>query len=353
MMKKKICMIVQDPMVKGGIAAVVNGYYGSKLENQYNVTYLQSYRDGNKCQKLVKAIKAYIKFLFIIISNKPDIIHMHTSFGASFYRQIPFIYMARFRNVPVINHIHGPEFDNFFEQASNRKKNLIKIIYNKCTRLITLSEEWKQNFLKIVPEDKIVVIENYSILIKDLNDSDRSRKQVLFLGAINERKGCFDMPMIIEKVIEQVPDAKFVIAGDGELERLKTCFRKKKLDGCCSFPGWVRGKEKDRLLRESGVFFLPSYNEGMPMAILDAMGYEMPIVSTNVGGIPKIVQNGINGYTCNPGDIETIAGCLVNLLSNQSLAKKMSVASTNLIKEKYTLDKHFERLFELYEIVSK
>lgn len=352
-MKKKICMIVQDPMVKGGIAAVVNGYYGSEIENRYSVTYVQSYRDGNKYQKLWKAIKAYIKFLFIMIIDKPDIVHMHTSFGASFYRQIPFIYMACFRRVPVINHIHGPEFDKFFEQASEKKKRLIKQIYNKCTKLITLSEEWKINFLKVVPEDKIVVIENYSILVDDIDNEERNWKQALFLGAINERKGCYDMPAIVEAVLEKVPDARFVIAGDGELDNLKKQFNEKKLDQYCCFPGWVRDKEKDSYLRESGIFFLPSYNEGMPMAILDAMGYDMPVVSTNVGGIPKIVLNGINGYVCKPGDVKAISDSLVKIMSDKVLAEKMGAASRKLISEKYTLQKHFERLFELYEIVSE
>ena len=77
------------------------------------------------------------------------------------------------------------------------------------------------------------------------------------------------------------------------------------------------GKEKDRLLRESDIFFLPSYNEGMPMSILDAMGYGLPIVSTDVGGIPKIVHNGENGHVCEPGDVQTFSNALMNILMNR------------------------------------
>ena len=352
MSKKKICMIVQDPMVKGGIAAVVNGYYGSELEKKYNVTYVQSYRDGNKWQKLFKAIKAYFRFAGIMLIHKPDIVHMHTSFGASFYRQIPFIYMSSWRKVPVINHIHGPEFDVFFEQASEKKKKLIRKIYNKCAVLITLSEEWKKNFLQVVSEDKIRVIENYSILAKNLDWTKKEWKHVLFLGAINKRKGCYDMPSVIKKVVSVVPYVKFIIAGDGELDQLKELAQKENVMNNCVFPGWVRDKHKDLLLRECGVFFLPSYNEGMPMAILDAMGYGMPVVSTNVGGIPKIVLNKTNGFVCSPGDVDGMADALIQLLSDDNLCRKMGEASIELIKEKYTLSRHFERLFALYESVT-
>lgn len=59
------------------------------------------------------------------------------------------------------------------------------------------------------------------------------------------------------------------------------------------FPGWIRNEQKKQYLREADIFLLPSYNEGMPMAILDAMGCGLPIVSTDVGGIPKIVRQGI------------------------------------------------------------
>ena len=61
-MVKTVCMIVQDPMVKGGIAAVVNGYRGSQLEKDYNIIYVESYKDGRKIAKLLKAISGYLHF---------------------------------------------------------------------------------------------------------------------------------------------------------------------------------------------------------------------------------------------------------------------------------------------------
>lgn len=342
-------MIVQDPMVKGGIAAVVNGYYGSFLEKKYDVKYIQSYCDGTKLQKFIKAVKAYFLFVWNLVTNKPDILHMHTSFGASFYRKIPFIYMASICRIPIINHIHGPEFELFYEQASDKKKQLIKKIYNKCTYLITLSQEWKRNFLQVVPEEKIKVIENYSVVENELLDAERKKSQILFLGAINERKGCYDMPQIIQKVVKKVPNAIFVIAGDGELEHLKRLISEAGLTQNCVFPGWIRDDVKDAYLRQSSIFFLPSYNEGMPMAILDAMGYGLPVVSTNVGGIPQIVLDGQNGFVLRPGDIDDIAQALVKLLTDPSLRAGMGRKSVDIIRESYTLDKHFEKLFKLYE----
>lgn len=94
---------------------------------------------------------------------------------------------------------------------------------------------------------------------------------------------------------------------------------------------------------------LPSYNEGMPMSILDAMGYGLPIVSTTVGGIPKIVHDSINGYLCNAGDIASFSENIVKLLVDNDLCLKMGQESLNIIESKYSFECHLDKLFQLYE----
>ena len=69
-------MIVPNRMVKGGIASVVNGYRGSKLEKDYDITYVESYTDGSKLTKLFKGISGYIQFIKVLLTNKPDIVHI-------------------------------------------------------------------------------------------------------------------------------------------------------------------------------------------------------------------------------------------------------------------------------------
>ena len=109
----KICMIVPQADVKGGIATVVNGYREYGLGEEYEVDFVESYRDGSKWKKLGKAISGYVKFVGRLLFHTPDVVHIHSSFGPSFYRKIPFIYMAKWRRVKVVNHIHGAEFDVF------------------------------------------------------------------------------------------------------------------------------------------------------------------------------------------------------------------------------------------------
>ena len=348
--KKNICMIVQNPMVKGGIAAVVNGYRDSQLGRDFNIIYLESYCDGNKIRKFFKGMVGYLHFIKVLYFDNIDIVHIHSSFGPSFYRKLPFIYMSNILKKPIINHIHGAEFDDFYVNASNNKKMLISKAYNKCDMIIALSDEWKEQLSLIVPKERITVIENYSRIAENVIRY-KCNYQVLFLGMIGHRKGCYDIPEVIENVIKEFPCCKFVIAGDGEIEEIKSHLVEKGVEKNVIFPGWVRGEEKDRLLRESDVFFLPSYNEGMPMSILDAMGYGLPIISTTVGGIPKIVHDGENGYTYKPGDVEGFSRGLKDLLRQEDLLLDFGKESMQIVMDKYSLEYHIHLLSLLYGVI--
>ena len=347
-------MVVPNPMVKGGIAAVVNGYRGSHLEKDYDVTYVESYKDGSKFEKLLKGVSGYFHFVKVLLFHRPDIVHIHSSFGPSFYRKMPFVYMASWAKIPIINHIHGADFAEFYVNASDNKKKKIRKIYSKCSVLIALSEEWKKNLSQIVPNEKIVIIENYSTLHEDALKQRLERpcnNTVLFLGELGKRKGCYDIPAVVQNVKKNVQNVKFVLAGAGteaDENAIKKLIAEKDVKENVVFPGWVRGEQKDKLLKEADVFFLPSYNEGMPMSVLDAMGYGLPIVSTNVGGIPKIVRNEENGYCCEAGNIEKMAESICIILKEKKIREKYANESSFIVRDQYSLEFHLKLIETVY-----
>lgn len=344
-----VCMIVPSEAVKGGIASVVNGYRGSGLEKRYRVTYIESYQDGSKWDKFMKALQGYAAFLRLLKKDRPDLVHIHSSFGPSFYRKMPFILWSASKRIPVVNHIHGAEFDTFYEKASEAKKKRVRKVYGRCTRLVALSKEWGVRLGQIVPEERIDILENYCRVPKEPFDTGRNKRQVLFLGELGERKGCFDIPAVWERVKEKCPDASLVMAGDGEMARVKEAFSRKGLADAVSFPGWVRGEEKERLLQGSGIFLFPSYHEGMPMAVLEAMAYSLGIVTTAVGGIPQLIQNGESGALAAPGDTEMIAAALERFLTDEPYRDACGKAARKKAQAEYSLERHLEKLGEIYE----
>lgn len=342
----KICMIVPDKNVKGGIATVVNGYRANGFGEEYSISYVESYCNGGKIQKLNKAICGYVQFIKGLWKDRPNIVHIHSSFGPSFWRKLPFIYMADWADIPVINHIHGAEFEEFYSNASNLKKKLIKKVYLKCKILIALSKEWQSKLELIVPKEKIAVIENYCIIPKTIAPK---KKQILFLGEIGERKGCFDIPAIYAEIIRAEKEIPLLIGGDGEIKKMQELFGKEEAEDNVSFLGWVRSEEKDRLLRESSIFLFPSYNEGMPMALLEAMAYGLAIVTTNVGGIPRLIEDAVDGFICEPGDVHGMSKKIIELLEDDEVRTRFGAAARKKAETHYSLEMHIEKLCDLYK----
>ena len=362
-------MIVQQRDVKGGIAAVLEGYYGSSLEKEHQIQYVESYCDGTRLKKLKKALRCYRQVRAILsgknANQSPDLVHIHCAFGPSFYRELPIILMAHRAGIPVVNHIHGSAIEEFYFQASNWKKRLVRSIYGMCSCLIALAPEWRERLLEIVPEKRVEVVPNYSVIPEHIrrafapySESSKSdlllkryqRKQVLYLGRFDDLKGIGDMPEVIRLVLEQDPEVRFVLAGEGEREKVYEPLRKAGIHVAVSMPGWVRGKEKDELLTKSSLFFLPSYMEAMPVSVLDAMGYGLPIVSTNVGGIPKVVETG-NGILTAPGDAHAMAKALLSYLHNSDQYEKASKRSLEIVRERFGIEQHLSKISEIYESV--
>lgn len=351
-MKKKICMVVPSFSAKGGITSVVSGYRGSQLEKDFEIKYIETYCDGKWLSKLLIALKAYISYIWLLLFWHPTIVHIHSSFGGSFYRKMPFIIIGRWFKKPIVNHIHGSYYNEFYFETSKKKQAIISNIYNRCAAIIALSETAKVQLSRIT-NSPITVIENYGVLKEDEIKKRKLKSNnniVLFLGFITEKKGCFDIPHVIKKVVEKIPDVKFVLAGVGEIEKVKKIMPLNEEENIV-FPGWITGEEKSKLLSEADVFFLPSYSEGMPMSILDAMGYGLPIVASNVGGIPNLVLNEENGFIFQPGDINGFADSIILVLRNDDLRNKMIDCSAQIIREKYSQNIHIEKIKNIYKLL--
>lgn len=350
MNKIKVLMVVPDRMVMGGIASVVNGYRDYGIGDEYEVTFVESYVNGSKLVKLKKALGAYRIFRKALKKTDFDLVHIHSSFGPSFTRKMPFINMAFRKKIPIVNHIHGAEFEDFYPNASESKKRLIKKIYNRCNLFLVLSAEWKEKISTIVPENKIEIIENYC-MVPDISSVENS-ENILFLGEIGERKGCFDIPKILKQVENSVGEEskalKIVMGGNGDTEPIVSEAEILKLKADFSFPGWIRGRDKDRLIRESGIFLFPSYNEGMPMAVLEAMAYGLAVVTTNVGGIPKLIEDGVTGYICTPGDIDIMSERITKLITNQELRNRIGQQAREFVSENYSFEAHINKIRDAY-----
>jgi glycosyltransferase involved in cell wall biosynthesis len=168
--------------------------------------------------------------------------------------------------------------------------------------------------------------------------SDKKEPRILFLGILDPKKGFTDLMRAIPAVLAIVPTASFVFAGDGDVESARLLASELNISASVTFLGFVHGERKVRQLQCAAVLCLPSYDEGMPMALLEGMSYGIPVVATPVGGIPDLICSGENGLLVSPGDIDGLARAIVSLLTNPALSASIGNAGFAHIERFHSID---------------
>lgn len=203
-------------------------------------------------------------------------------------------------------------------------KPLLGIIYRRARSLDANSRYLKQLVLKSWPDLKIKIIRN-GVDTKKFYPAQRPVKQPIILSTsrFGQRKG---MEYLI-KAVAQVPQARLWLAGGGVLEpKLKQLARKLKISRRIKFLGPVAHDRLPALYRKAKIFVLPSLSESSSNSLLEALASGLPVVATNVGGSPELV-NSRNGLLVPPADNRTLAGAINQLLSRPCRNKKIKLSS--------------------------
>ena len=141
---------------------------------------------------------------------------------------------------------------------------------------------------------------------------------------------------------------KVVFAGNGEIERAKQIAEKLGILSQVEFLGWISGIRKETIFQESSIYCLASDGEGFPMGVLDAWAYGIPCVVTPVGGIPDIIEDGINGLIFPVGDSDRLAVQLNKLMNDKELGKAIVAESDKYVNGLFNIDIINNQLAEIY-----
>ena len=298
---------------KGGIDSVIQGYIDNGLFDDVRHTRIVSHSGSGKWRDLYLFASASISLFFLCAKEKTVLLHCHMSYKGSFIRKVFFFGIAKLFCHKTIIHLHGSEFKDYFYSGSRfRKKTIVWLIKN-VDEFVVLSGSWK-DFIYEISQRKVVVINNY-VDIEKVN-RPRLKNQILFLGAFINRKGVFDLIRALEKLGAEY---HLHLCGAGDDRGVESLINELGLFDQVTMHGWINKERKAQLLSECSVFILPSYNEGLPMVIIEAMACEIPIISTPVGGIPEVIVEGETGYIVEPGDVLGIAKKLKYVLSRDNV----------------------------------
>lgn len=347
-MKKNVLMIGPSINGNGGIASVIKSYSESNKLNS-KIELISSYKDGNKVKKLIEFIKGLTCCFYKLALNKNiDIVHIHSASRASFERKKYFLKLSKLFNKKVILHIHGAEFMEYYNECSFKKKDSIKEVITSADIVIALSRKWKEDLSRISDRDNIKVVYN-PVVVDKFYKSNCEKENIVFMGRVGKRKGIYDLIEVMPQVINDFPNVNLYICGDGELDKVKKIIEKNKLSKNVLLMGWVNEEKKISILKESSINVLPSYNEGMPISILEAMSSGVPTLATNIAGIPEEIENKKNGYLFNPGEVQTLYEYIVSLLNDKDLRSKMGDEALKKVKKNFDISVIESQLIAVYK----
>jgi glycosyltransferase involved in cell wall biosynthesis len=291
---------------------------------------------------------------------RPYIVHTHMSKAGILGR-----FAAALAKVPHIFHsVRGWSFYPYQHRPIVRKCfiSMERLAASCSQKLLSVSDQQIEDGLKEgigIDQDYIKVRSGIKLtgFAKDESAVDTLYRELkipigtTIVGGVlglEKSKAPFDFLAVAERVNRDFPEVHFLLVGDGSLrESLLTAIKKKNL----SHRFQVLGFRDDvpSLLNIMNVFLLTSHWEGLPRVLIEALSTKIPIVATAVGGIPTIINHGINGFLAPPGDIDCLTQLVISLLTNRTSAQEIGMATPGKILQEFSLPYVIQKYQDIYE----
>ena len=349
-MDNKIKVLINVPRVnqtKGGVIDYFDSlsvyfsndikynYVGSKSASRYFV-FLQLWD--------------YIRYILIIIWYQPKLIHLNPSLDKkSIFRDAVFLILAKmlFRKVLIF-------WRGWHENTEEKvKPYLFRIIFNIADGFVVLAKSFKDKLLKwkiskpiyletTKVDDKL--LEGFNIQKKDYN-----KVTFLFLSSIFKTKGIYEAIKTFELIQNRHVDVELFIAGDGpEIDEIIKFTKYRKIKNVF-FLGYVKGKQKKDVYLNSNIFLFPTYGEGMPNSVLEAMAFGLVIITRPVGGLKDFFKNNKMGFITESKEPIVYAEYINNLMEDQEKIKKIGLYNHQYAKKHFLASIVAKRLRIIYE----
>ena len=345
---KNILMCGSSLAVKGGMVSVVKNYLEYDGWDDYRILYVPTHIEKNKYALMLFFGVAYIKIIFFILTRHIDIAHLHMAERGSFYRKAFLVRTLNFFGIKTILHHHGAEFEPFYESLSDKQKKYVSDILEKADLNIVLSRRLVSMIADKAPAAKIEVLYN-AVPVYEHNPFNMNAKNILFLGRLGKRKGVYDFLdalLILDSRMNE--DVKVYLCGDGDVEAVMAKVAQMGLEHRIAHIGWIDSAKREAFMKNTMINVLPSYNEGLPMTILETMAYGIPNISTKIASIPEVINDGVNGFMITPGDIESLVDRIGMLVSDSLLRRKFSDDAYNFITDNFSLKNNIGHLKKIY-----
>jgi glycosyltransferase involved in cell wall biosynthesis len=348
----KIVHVGPGLSVRGGVSAVERLIMDS-ISSQVQVEHVATMEDGGLLRRARVFGTALWRIHRLLHDKRPCVFHVHfASRGSTLRKCIVGLMVLRTPSWLVL-HAHGAAFDRFFSSLPRPLQHQVAGIFRRSHGFVVLSTQWQEFYADqlALRRDRIQIMVNPTEPVGPVPDRSRhDRVQFLFLGRIDDRKGVFELLDAYRALpMTSRARARIVFAGDGRVEELRR--RAAGVGPDVVVHDWLDPEQRNDLLVSSDVLVLPSHREGVPMAILEAMAYGLPVITTPVGGIPDVVQDGRQGLLVEAGNRDALAAALARMIAEPALRASLG-RQARATAESLNVTNYGQRLLDFYREIT-
>nr|WP_281349843.1 glycosyltransferase family 4 protein [Marichromatium bheemlicum] len=289
------------------------------------------------------------RMLSLRLTGRLDLVHINLASYGSTWRKLIVAKIASLTGLPYVINLHGGLYRDFWRKQNRLIQREIHSLFANAKRIIVLGEVWKNFVIQSVPEtqDRVIILPNATRRSPRVQCNSTQAPMILFLGRVSAGKG---VPQLIEALgqLKSLPNWTAVIAGDGDLKTARARISELGLTDRVELPGWIDSAGVTALMDKAAILTLPSFDENLPMSVIEGMAAGLAVVATPVGAIEDILTDGENGLLVPPGDVLALSTALHQLINNPALRQQLGAAAADFHRQHLDIDVYAQKLLKIW-----
>lgn len=356
----KVLLVAPLPPPLGGMVTYIQGLLNSDVFKMidYRVvrfSYFNKEKYSGTARFFVNCLNAMIltiNFFASVVFWWPDIVHIQSNSGFGFFEKSWIALLAKLLRRKTIFHFHGGYMREWYGQSSR----IVQAMITKCAlindRIMTGSPQMRETWLYIgIPAEKIIYIGNAVNLPKEVIKESHDHISILFLTRVVLEKGVIELIdafLILQKTFNNLK-LRIVGADTNDTPLVKKYLENNDLNHLIDYVGPVSDEQKHQEYLMADIFAFPTYVEDQSYAVMEAMSYGLPVVASNVGGVPSLVKDSENGLLILPRNVDSLRTGIEVLIRDIEMRNNLGRNARRTIEREFTWNVRSQEIVSLYQ----
>jgi glycosyltransferase involved in cell wall biosynthesis len=289
----------------------------------------------------------------VLVAQRKDVagVHIHLAERLSLLRKGMLMLLCKALGLPMIVHLHAAQFAPFYRQLPAPARWLTRRVLQLPAGQIVLGQRASEFMTDEigVPAHRVHIVPNGVPAPLVERRRDAAVRQVLFVGNLSERKGVSDLLRALGLPGWDRARTQVLLAGGGDVQSYRAQAQAMGLDPWLQFTGWLGPQQVAQRMAQADVLVLPSYDEGLPLVILEAMAQGVAVVCTPVGEIAQFITDEQEALFVQPGDSQALARQIQRVLADDALRSRLEAAGQQLYARRFSMERFCTDIARLHE----